>query len=144
MNPTKKGVTLVANSIVASVSTVQSDSILPLNDKGNNSKSTDKDSVASDNIENDPLEFNLDNSDLNGHKQSLLTHFLNKNRQVFAKNLSELGHTNVYLICFLIQILNLSLKNLVKYSNPVVNGSSTNFLSTLVKQNAFFLVQREN
>jgi len=96
MNPTKKGVTLAANSIVASVSTVQSDSILPLNDKGNNSKSTDKDSVASDNFENDTLDFNLDNSDLIEHQKSLFTLFLDKNRQVFAKDLSELCPTNVY------------------------------------------------
>ena len=42
------------------------------------------------------MDFNLDNSDLTKHQKSLLTLFLDKNRQVFAKDLSELGHTNVY------------------------------------------------
>ena len=42
------------------------------------------------------LDINLSNSDLTDSQKSQLQNFLQANRKVFAKNLSELGSTNVY------------------------------------------------
>lgn len=95
MNPTKKGVFLPENSVVASVSPVNSDSVTSLSQKVDNSERSQDTSLNEKNMDKDALNFNLDNFDLTDQKATL-THFLYKNRKVFAKDMSELGHTDVY------------------------------------------------
>ncbi|CAG2201756.1 unnamed protein product [Mytilus edulis] len=46
--------------------------------------------------EEEYLDFDLNNADLSSEQKQLLKCFLNRNRQVFAKDLSELGHTHLY------------------------------------------------
>ncbi|CAC5402691.1 unnamed protein product [Mytilus coruscus] len=91
-----QGVFLPANSVVASVSPVNSDYVTSLSQKVDNSKHSQATSLVDKKINKDTLNFNLDNSDLTDQQKVILTHFLNKNRKVFAKDMSELGHTDVY------------------------------------------------
>ena len=99
MNPSQKGVFLPANSVLASVSPVETDSVVSL-DKNDSLKTTNQNapSHTSDDTEKDTetLSFDLADSDLTNEQKELLIHFLNKNRKVFAKDLSELGHTHLY------------------------------------------------
>ncbi|CAG2252218.1 unnamed protein product [Mytilus edulis] len=89
---TKKTIHLPANFVVASVSAVDSKSITSLADtqvdkKTQNSKSDGQ---------GDILDFDFSDSDLSEDQKTILQAFLSKNRQVFAKDLSELGNTNLY------------------------------------------------
>ncbi|CAC5398435.1 unnamed protein product [Mytilus coruscus] len=96
MNPTKKGIFLPANSVVASVSLVNSVSVTSPSQRVDNSEHIQDTSLVDKNMDKDTFNFNLYNSDLTDQQKSTLTRFLNKNRKVFAKDMSELGHTDVY------------------------------------------------
>ncbi|CAC5370073.1 unnamed protein product [Mytilus coruscus] len=72
------------------------DYVTSLSQKVDNSKHSQATSLVDKKINKDTLNFNLDNSDLTDQQKVILTHFLNKNRKVFAKDMSELGHTDVY------------------------------------------------
>lgn len=91
MNPTQKTIILHANSVIASVSAIQSDSIISLSEQGKSLRDS-KLSLESQN----EIEFDLSDSDLTEEQKKLLTLFLNRNRSVFAKDLSELGQTHLY------------------------------------------------
>lgn len=97
MNPTNKTIDLPANYVVASVSSLPSQSIFQMtqNQATHDAQQHNaKNNTKSEN--NDHLEFDLEKSDLTNHQKEILVDFLNKNRKVFAKDLSELGHTHLY------------------------------------------------
>ncbi|CAC5388684.1 unnamed protein product [Mytilus coruscus] len=84
MNPIEKTIHLPANFVVASISAVDSKSIISLTDtqvdkKTQNSKSDDPCDI---------LDFDFSDSDLSEDQKTILQAFLSKNRQVFAKDLS--------------------------------------------------------
>ena len=91
MNPTEKTIHLPANYVVASVSVVEPNNITSLL-KPKTDASTPDSHIEHDNI----LDFDLSDSDLSEEQKTLLLLFLHKNRKVFAKDLSELGVTNLY------------------------------------------------
>ena len=95
MNPTHKSIILPANSVVASVSAISPDNVLPMSSPKVDSAQPQQ-NVYETQAGDDFLEFDLDNADLTDEQKILLTHFLNKNRKVFAKDLTELGHTHLY------------------------------------------------
>lgn len=75
MNPTQKTIILHANSVIASVSAIQSDSIISLSEQGKSLRDS-KLSLESQN----EIEFDLSDSDLTEEQKKLLTLFLNRNR----------------------------------------------------------------
>ena len=89
LNPTKKPVHLPANYVVASVSPVESNSVADLANTKNSDSSNDE-------ADNDELDFDLSESDLTDEQKDLLLAFLYRNRKVFAKDLTEIGLTNLY------------------------------------------------
>ncbi|CAC5392995.1 unnamed protein product [Mytilus coruscus] len=94
MNPTKDAIYLPANYVVASVSALQSEMVLPMSTSCN--QSPPKIPTQNEKCEEEYLDFDLNNADLSSEQKQLLKCFLNRNRQVFAKDLSELGHTHLY------------------------------------------------
>ncbi|CAC5410726.1 unnamed protein product [Mytilus coruscus] len=92
MNPTEKTIHLPANFVVASVSAVESKSITSLTDTHVDKKTQNSKTEGHGDI----LGFDFSNSDLSEDQKTILQAFLSKNRQVFAKDLSELGNTDLY------------------------------------------------
>ncbi|VDI61389.1 Hypothetical predicted protein [Mytilus galloprovincialis] len=92
MNPTEKTIHLPANFVVASVSAVDSKSITSLTDTQVDKKTQNFKSDG----QGDILDFDFSDSDMSEDQKTILQAFLSKNRQVFAKDLSELGNTNLY------------------------------------------------
>lgn len=86
---------LPANSVVASVSPISQEKVLPMSPT-----SSDKASVHTkakkDETNGDFLDFDFNAADLTKPQKDLLIHFLHKNRKVFAKDLGELEHTQLY------------------------------------------------
>ncbi|CAG2216284.1 unnamed protein product [Mytilus edulis] len=94
MNPTKDAIYLPANYVVASVSALHPEMVLPMSTSCH--QSPPKIPTQNEKCEEEYLDFDLNNADLSSEQKQLLKCFLNRNRQVFAKDLSELGHTHLY------------------------------------------------
>ena len=97
LNPTNEVINLKSGLILATINDVDSSKIFTLDED----KSINKSTVSSVNsVQTDPnktnLKFDLSKADLTDQQKQQLNIFLNKNRDVFATSLEELGKTNVY------------------------------------------------
>ena len=98
MNPTNLPVFLKANQRLAKVSSVDHNSVFDMKEPNEahvfsmdeTSHKADHEQVIKD------LGINLDNTDLSEDQKNRLYQFLGNNRDIFAKDISELGVTNVH------------------------------------------------
>jgi hypothetical protein len=122
LNPTDDPVTLSASQVVAMVTRIDPDSIQqfdpPTTSAHTNTEGTGSTNTSSSHCTNhahvfsaakgqpasssekvsdsDPFPFNLEGTDLSDDENTELTEFLNKNRDIFAEHLKDLGKTNLY------------------------------------------------
>ncbi|XP_069128989.1 uncharacterized protein [Argopecten irradians] len=105
LNPTNKMVELKAKQPIAMVKQIEQNQIfddLPLQDGSNkvtpvSSISTKTNNTDSANVQKaKDIGISIENSDLTTEQKNKLLSFLGKNRDVFAKDMSELGTTNLY------------------------------------------------
>lgn len=91
LNPTDQHIFLPANLVIASASIISDSAIFSLDvHQGSYKEESCEDTSPID------LDFDLSESDLSNDEKNLLRTFLIKNRKVFAKDISELGHTHLY------------------------------------------------
>lgn len=90
LNPTEKDIKIPYNQLLAVVSEVDQNSVNQF-DAPISSIQTSQNSET-----NNDITFDLKSSNLSENQEKLLSKFLKKHRDVFAKDLAELGKTNVY------------------------------------------------
>ena len=90
LNPTEKDIKIPYNKLLAVVSEVDQNSVNQF-DAPISSIKTSQNSET-----NNDITFDLKNSNLSENQEKLPSKFLKKHRDVFAKDLAELGKTNVY------------------------------------------------
>lgn len=91
LNPTDKDISIPQNKVLAVVSEVDQKSIDHFDAEISEIQTSQTNSEASEDIS-----FDLASSKLNQKQRVELKKFLESNRDIFAKDLSELGETNVY------------------------------------------------
>ena len=91
LNPTDNDVTVPYNKVLATVSDIETTSINQLD-----SQSSEIDKSLSNSKQNSDITFDLNNVKLSKTQKSTLEKFLQNNRDIFARDLSELGQTDVY------------------------------------------------
>lgn len=90
MNPSDKDVVIFNNKPLASASVITNESVFSLESSVTHSVTT-----PSSDDKSSELSFDLSQSDLSDNQRGILRTFLNQNKNVFANDLSELGHTEV-------------------------------------------------
>ena len=90
VSPSHNTVTLRSGMIIASIQTIDNNSIFAIKDS--NKQLENKITPH----EQGSIEFDDGKSDLTRDQKNTLIQFLKSNRDVFATNLSELGATNIY------------------------------------------------
>ena len=86
LNPGAKDITLLAQSLIASASIIDQNSIMSMSQSSTKVQSAPK---------QEPIEFNFSDSDLSDEEKVTFQNFLNKYRSVFAVGMSELGATDL-------------------------------------------------
>ena len=99
VNPTSNSVFLPSNRIIATVNLIESETF----QLGNSNDSNVAENVSSafaapskkgNNSKKKTINFNLDNCAINSTEKQILGRFLNKNKDLFATELSEIGKTD--------------------------------------------------
>lgn len=90
LNPTDKDISIPQNKVLAVVSEIDSKSINNFDAEVSNIKTSKNGNTRDD------ISFDMKDSKLTSKQKTTLTSFLKRNRDIFAKDLSKLGETNVY------------------------------------------------
>ena len=93
LNPTDEIIKLHSGyNVIASIDKIDHNDIIDMSNKNLKDQSNNKHQIR----QQSDIKFDLGKSELNEEQKKILTQFLNKNRDVFAINLQELGKTSLY------------------------------------------------
>lgn len=95
LNPTNDPIHLHSGLILASISEIDSANIFSL-DKYNTKSELPINQSKINQSEKTDITFDLSKADLNSSQKQKLISFLNKNRDVFATSMQELGKTDIF------------------------------------------------
>jgi transposase InsO family protein len=96
LNPTDQEIFLPQGRPIATAAPIETDSIQPLEPTDSSTDQSPSINSANPQVNTEPIEVNLEHSDLSPEQKTQLTEFLQNNRDVFATNLKQLGKTDLY------------------------------------------------